>query len=45
MRIDTEYIDPYNGVKFPDVPGMYLLTVTLTNTLNAADTSSLSFYA
>ena len=29
LRIDTEYIDPYNGIKYPDVAGFYSITLTV----------------
>lgn len=31
LRFETEYIDPFNGIKFPDVPGMYSIKLKLSN--------------
>ena len=45
MRLDTEYIDPFNGIKFPDVPGFYLLTLTLTSVADPSIQHIATFYA
>lgn len=42
IRLDTEYIDPYNGIKYPDVAGMYEIILSLIPASGAA--ASVSFY-
>ena len=42
IKIDSEYIEPFNGIKFPDVAGMYFMTLTLTG---SGSTFSSSFLA
>jgi len=41
IELTTEYIAPYNGIKFPGCAGQYLITMNL---LNASDSTSLGLH-